>query len=318
MGNVLQSRVPATADGALLVDWLAARFTYFDAAAWRAQVTAGRVLRNQERANVHDQLCAGDHVAFVPAPAPATDVPVVVLHADDDLVAVDKPPHLVAHRDGAFAQNTFLHALERRIGAESPLHLVHRLDRETSGVLLLARSANVVTELQRQFAQGNVVKEYVALVHGCVAADRFTVDAPIGAAGGTIAARRAVVAADIRGARAAVTEAEVIRHFAAHTLLRVRPRTGRTHQIRVHLDHAGHPLVGDKLYGQSDARYLDYVRHLKAGGDPSWPGQLLAGRQMLHASRLQLRHPRHGRDLALEAPTPADLRAAIDALGPAD
>ncbi len=318
MGNVLQSRVPATADGALLVDWLAARFTYFDAAAWRAQITAGRVLRNREPANVQDELRAGDHVAFEPAPAPAADVPIRILHADDDLVAVDKPPRLVAHRDGAFVQNTFLHALEQRIGAASPLHLVHRLDRETSGVLLLARSANVVAELQRQFTDGGVTKEYVALVHGRVGADRFTVDAPIGPAGGAVAARRAVVAADTRDARAAVTEAEVISRFVDHTLLRVRPRTGRTHQIRVHLDHAGHPLVGDKLYGQRDARYLDYVQHLKAGGDPSWPGQLLAGRQMLHASRLQLRHPRHGGELVLAAPTPADLQATIGSLGPAD
>ncbi|MBL8728121.1 MAG: hypothetical protein JNM25_06805, partial [Planctomycetes bacterium] len=194
MSSSLQSRVPPTAAGSTALDWLAERFTYFDAAGWREHFAVGRVQKNGERAHPDDVLRAGDHVTFTPAPPPPRpELVLPILHDDADLVAVDKPPHLVAHRDGAFVQNTFLHELERRCAATAPLHLVHRLDRETTGVLLLARHAEAVRALQPQFAAGLVEKRYLALVQGVVADDAFRIDAAIGPAGGAIAARRAVL-----------------------------------------------------------------------------------------------------------------------------
>jgi len=307
----MHSFVADTDASATTLDWLVQRFTYFDAAGWREHVAAGRVQRNGVRAHADDLLQAGDRITFTPAPPPPRpELVLTILHDDGDLVAVDKPPHLVAHRDGAFVHNTFLHELERRCAAVAPLHLVHRLDRETSGVLVLARHADAVRALQAQFAAGIVDKRYLALVHGNVHDDSFVVDAPIGPAGGHVAARRAVLASAARGSKAARTECRVRERFAAHTLLEVTPRTGRTHQIRVHLAHIGHAIVGDVLYGEPEARYLQFVQHLKAGGDPRWPGERPAGRHLLHAHRLLLRHPRTGAALALAAPPPADLTAA--------
>lgn len=314
MANVLRSRVPAAAAGRTILDWLTQRFTYLDAAAWQTELGAGRVQKNGDPAAAVDVLHNGDEIAWHPeAPVgQGTAVVVPILHDDEDLVAVDKPPHLVAHRDGAFQGNTFLHELERRVQAKAPLHLVHRLDRETSGVLLLARHPDAVRALQPQFAAGATTKEYLAVVHGIVAADTFVIDAPIGppssspSTGSVIAARRAVLAPGERGGRAARTGITVVERLTGHTLLRVRPFTGRTHQIRVHLAHAGHPIVGDKLYGQDDAAYLAHVQHLKSGGAPKT-------RQLLHASRLSVRHPRDGSTLELTAPLPADLLAFVEA-----
>ena len=316
MRRVLQSRVPALAAGREIAAWLAERFTYLGGDDWREQMERGRVLRNGARVATGEVLRAGDLIAFHPAPTPAVARPAIpILHDDEDLLAVDKPAHLVAHETSAFAP-TLLHGLSALADTNgAQLAFVHRLDRETSGVLLLARHAGATHDLQRQFETGLVQKDYLAIVHGQVASASMVIDAPIGPAPQSLVkARRGVCAAGTRGARAAATEITVERRFAAHTLLRVRPRTGRTHQIRVHLAHIGHAIVGDKLYAESDARYLEYTAHLKAGGDPTWPGQLATGRQMLHASELRCLHPRDGRALHLSAPVPEDIQHCLASL----
>jgi len=314
----LSSRVPSHAAGRSLVDWLTERFTYFDRDEWQREIAAARVQRNGERAAADDVVQAGDVVHYVPPAHPrhaAPRPPITILHQDDDLVAVDKPARFVAHRESAFAANTFLRDVDERTNAGAPLHLVHRLDRDTSGVLLLARRADVVTALQRQFAHGTTTKEYAAVVSGRVAEDAFAIDAPIGPADTSeVAAKRAVVAATARRAKPATTEVAVVERFAANTLLTLRPRTGRTHQIRVHLAHVGHPIAFDPLYGRSDGEYAAHVRRLEAGEPP-------LRRTMLHAASLTVLHPRTQAPLHLVAPWPADFAAFVAKLrsgGPAE
>ena len=316
MENVLSSRVPLAGAGVPLALWLAGRFRYHSESAWRNEIGQGRVRRNGIVAGADDLLSLHDEIAYHPKNAPTRATPpIAIVHDDPDFVVIDKPAHLVAHTEGAFAQNTFLAALAARCGDGVHLLLVHRLDRETSGLLLLAKNAATNTLLQQQFAAGVVQKQYLALVHGQVPSEHFLIDAAIGpAANSMVTARRGVRENGTPKARAARTEVFVQERFAQHTLLRLVPHTGRTHQLRVHLEHVGHPLVGDKMYGRSDAEYLDYVQHLKADGDPAWDHRLGAGRQLLHAAELAFVHPRTGAALHLQAPLPADLQAMLEDL----
>ncbi|MEQ1634693.1 MAG: RluA family pseudouridine synthase, partial [Planctomycetota bacterium] len=294
--TVLRSRVPPTADGQGVALWLSTRFRYLDEASWRLEIDAGRVQHNGKIARADDRLRRGDEIAYRPVhQEPRADTRIEILHDDDAFAVVFKPAHLVAHADGAFVQNTFFRVLERHYrdrGQKPTLALAHRLDRETSGLMVVTKSAVASRALQQQFTAGTVAKEYVAIVHGVVTADEFAVDGAIGRdPRSEITIRRAVVEVGTSGAQPARTTFRVERRLHAHTLLRAFPETGRTHQIRVHLTHLGHPLVGDKLYGRSDADYLDYVRFVKAGGEPWWDGRLEAGRQLLHAASLRFLHP---------------------------
>jgi 23S rRNA pseudouridine1911/1915/1917 synthase len=318
MVATLLSTVPAAAAGQTLLAWLSARFRYFDAAGWSQAIDQGRVQRNGAPTTADSCLAAGDRIGFTPLGAAPATAAVPVLHHDDDLLAVDKPPHLVVQAATAFPANSLPMAIAAQWGAlaDGPLEPVHRLDRETSGTLVFARNRSAAQACQRQFEAGAVHKEYLAVVHGRFAADRLLVEAPIGPAPHSrIAAWHAVVATGSRGARMARTTFVLLQHLDGASLLRVLPHTGRTHQIRVHLEHLGHALLGDKLYGHADEHWLAYVAHLKADGDPRWPGRADPDRQLLHAERLQLRHPRRDETLDLRAPWPADLRAAVLARG---
>lgn len=322
MPPALQTTVRADEAGQLLHAWLCARFRYFDAAGWSAQLAAGRVQYGGVPARGDERLAIGDRIVFVPAasepgPTPGQDVP--VLFADDDLVVVDKPPHLVVQHEAAFPQFTFAARLNERLpptGGQPRLEPVHRLDRETSGVLVLARSPAGWRGMQRQFERHAVHKRYLAVVHGVVAVDEIEL---IGAIGlhphSALPTRRAVVPDGTPGSKPARTTLRVRQRFADATLVDLQPTTGRTHQLRVQLEHLGHPIVGDKLYGHDDARHLRYLAHLKADGDPRWPEECAVGRQLLHAWTLACRHPRSGEPVTFTAPWPNDLAAFVGARG---
>ncbi len=320
--TVLRSRVPPDAEGMTLGKWLAGRFRYLDEAQWQGEIAAGRIQRNGRPAAALDRLRRGDTIEYRPVhQEPLADTAIEVLLDEPDFAVVHKPAHLVAHADGAFVQNTFFRVLERHYRAQgSPcaLALAHRLDRETSGLMIVTKSAAASRALQRQFADGAVDKEYLAIVHGQIERDTFLEDGFIGRdPHSEVSIRRAVVEEGGAGAQPARTEFRVERRLPRHTLVRALPQTGRTHQIRVHLLHVGHPLVGDKLYGRTDAEYLDYVRFVKQGGPPWWDGRLESGRQMLHAHKLRFLHPTSQRPIAIEAPLPTDFSDFLSRCGEA-
>lgn len=297
------SKVPGHADGALLLDYLSARFRYHTRDRWQQEIDAGCVLVESARATAATRLRRGQRVAYLrPDPEPWVDDRVTTLFEDAYVLAVDKPAHLPMHADGPFRRSTLVRLLQTR-RQEPDLGPCHRLDRETSGVVLLARRHDCRQFLQREFEAGAVAKSYLAVVRGVVAAD-FEVDAPIGHAVASAVTLRRACGPACRDGKPARTRFEVVQQGRVNTLLRARPATGRTHQIRAHLEHAGHAIVGDKLYGRRDEDYLAFIAAAKKSGDArAWRdgGPL---RQLLHAESLTFRHPATLAEQTIEAPMP--------------
>lgn len=234
------------------------------------------------------------------------DGPLTTLFEDDQVVFLDKPAGLVVHpgagRDSAtLAHRLLFHYPEMRsVGGPGRPGIVHRLDAGTSGVMVVARSEQAYSRLSEAFAERRVEKSYMAVVYGTPRAAAATIDAPIG----RHSHRRKEMAVVARG-RPAVTRYQTLQSAAGLSLLRVRLETGRTHQIRVHLKHRGHPLVGDPVYGE--ARWKALAKHLRSRLE-KFP------RPALHAWRLRLAHPTLAEPLEVVAPVPEDLQALWEAI----
>jgi 23S rRNA pseudouridine1911/1915/1917 synthase len=246
----------------------------------------------------------------VPEPIAATpaaeQIPLDVLFEDPDVIVLNKPAGMVVHPGAGHHGGTLVNALLHHvtdlsgIGGELRPGIVHRLDKGTSGVMVVAKSDAAHQELARQFQDREVEKEYVALVWGTVH-QRKRIDMPIG----RDPVHREKISTRARRARSAVTRVTWARHVPGVSLLRIAIQTGRTHQIRVHLNAIGHPIVGDSLYGGIHRRVPQSLRVVQ---------QLT--RPFLHAERLAFTHPRTGEPLEFKAPLPADLRATLEGVEP--
>lgn len=252
----------------------------------------GRPVRPRQK--VH----GGEQITLLPLPDPREcadqpeDMPLTIIHEDEALLVVNKPQGLVVHPGAANWHGTLLNALlmhEPSLAGIPRAGIVHRLDKDTSGLLVVAKTLSAQTDLVRQLAARAVKREYLAVVHGRVPRDG-TVSAPIG----RHPRQRTRMAVVTRG-RDAVTHYEVLERFAGACLLRCRLETGRTHQIRVHLAALGHPLVGDPTYGKRASK-------------------ILFPRQALHAERLALIHPDTRRTMRWRARPPADLEGLLATL----
>jgi 23S rRNA pseudouridine1911/1915/1917 synthase len=257
----------------------------------------GRVVADPKR-----KVVGGESVVVtLPPPASATDeaedIPLVVVHEDESILVIDKPAGLVVHPGSGNRDGTLLNALLHHAPGVADVPragIVHRLDKDTSGLLVVAKTATAQTHLVRQLQARTVKRRYLALVHGSVAADGV-VEAPIGR-DPAVRTRMAVVA---RG-KPARTFYRVLERFADATLVECSLDTGRTHQIRVHMRSTGHPLVGDPVYGRRTTR---------------GPAALQAfPRQALHATELALVHPVSGATLTWSSPMPADMAELIERL----
>lgn len=252
---------------------------------------------------------AGQVVAFRrPAPSePEVPRQVAVLHEDPAFYALAKPAGLPIHPTARYHYSTLTAVLRERFPGQY-LEVCHRLDRETSGLLLVARTREAGPLIKRAFARRQVEKRYLAIVHGELDEERV-VDQPLGLCGARVRVRMAVRPLAEGGLPARTVVAPVER-FAGYTLVEARPETGRQHQIRVHLDAIGHPIVGDKLYPDEE-RFIDWADH---GDSPELLAALELPRHALHASAIRFRHPLSGAEVALSCPLPEDLRAFLGGL----
>jgi len=264
-------------------------------------IDAGAVLVNGAPRAKRYRLAAGDEIAVSLGPAPRTpgelraeDLDVPIVFADEHIVVVDKPAGMVTHPSKGHDEGTLVHGLLGAgiAGGDDPDRpgIVHRLDRDTSGLMLVARTERAHRRLGRMMRDREIERRYLALVHGEFP-PALTIDRPIGR-DPRRRTRQAVVQV---GGKEAITHFRTVERVGKLTLVEARLETGRTHQVRVHLEAAGHPVVGDPLYGQGRAAHgLD--------------------RQFLHAYRLGLPHPETGGEMAFESPLPDDLEAALGAV----
>lgn len=297
-------------DAGLRLDaYLAARIEGWSRARLQRLIEAGDVLVAGTVAKPAYKLRANEAIEVDLAASPAAEflpeeIPLDIIYEDADLIVVNKPAGLVVHPAAGIASGTLANALafhfqklSARGGAARP-GIVHRLDKDTSGLLVVAKNEETHERLADQFRARQVFKSYVALVHGNVEKNSGTIDQPIARD-----PRNRTRMAIVRGGRAATSTYRVRRRYNRFTLLDVEIKTGRTHQIRVHLASLKHPVVGDHVYGGGRDNSLRNPKLRQAIRK--------LGRQFLHAETLGLHHPRSGEPLRFSAPPPAELASFL-------
>jgi 23S rRNA pseudouridine1911/1915/1917 synthase len=264
-------------------------------------IKEGLITVDGESAKASYRVEGGEQIAITLPPPEISEVlpeniALDVLYVDDDLIAINKPAGMVVHPSYGHTSGTLVNAVLYRwpelqqVGDEHRAGIVHRLDKDTSGVIVVARTPQAHRALAEQFEQRTTVKKYLALVEGNPASATGRIEVPIGRD-----PRQRKRMAPVRSGREAVTEFTVLEYYAEHTLLEVRIFTGRTHQIRVHLAFIGHPVVGDDVYGYHKQR-------------------IKMKRNFLHAAELTIHSPTTGEPLTFTAPLPAGLQNILDKL----
>jgi 23S rRNA pseudouridine1911/1915/1917 synthase len=304
-----QLQLPECPGGQRLDQALAAALPQYSRSRLAGWIREGAVALEGRPARPRDTVFGGETVVVRAEPAIDESVrpermKLVVRHRDPHIFVIDKPPGLVVHPGAGNREHTLqngLLALDPKLAAVPRAGIVHRIDKDTSGLLVVARTIEAHAALVEMLREHTIEREYVALCVGAMTGGG-TVDKPIGRH--RTDRLRMTVRSD---GREAITHYRLVERFEAHSLLRVILETGRTHQIRVHLAHIGHPLVGDPLYGGR--------RQLTAGASPALREALAAfRRQALHAARLSFTHPITGRDIEVESPLPEDFEQLLAAL----
>jgi 23S rRNA pseudouridine1911/1915/1917 synthase len=317
--NVLELVAGRKAEGSRLDAHLAAQFPDYSRSLIQEAIKAGHVLVNGKPVKASYRIRVDDQIRLeLPTPThdlpAAEDIPLQVLYEDEYLAIINKPADMVVHPAKGHWSGTLVNAILHHFDELSDVNgdqrtgIVHRLDRDTSGAILIAKEEQTHRDLSMQFELRKVFKEYHALAQGVLDRDSDYVEARI-TRHPHDRIRMAVTHDETEG-RDACTYYEVIERFRGFTYVRLHPRTGRTHQIRVHLASVGCPVLADKVYSSRDSlRLSDLVAGVEAGAD-----EVILARQALHARRLRFSHPRTRRIVEVEAPLPEEFVRALEAL----
>ena len=336
-GDVVRQtiEVPVEAAGQRLDQFLTAQLEGVSRSRVQMLMDQGDVLVAGEREKASMKLRGGERITItgeprpIPLKATAEDIPLDVVYEDADLAVVNKPAGMMVHAgsgqsEDARSKGTLVNALLYRFkklsatGGDLRPGIVHRLDKDTSGLIVVAKNDRAHAALGEMFASRQMRKTYIALVQGAVERERGTINAAVAR---DPLRRTRMTTQPNENARSAVSHYEVVRRFANRfgkfTLVRVRIETGRTHQIRVHMASIGHPVVGDTLYGaagQLTDQVAAQAAQSKAARRKAEPERLRLGRNFLHAAKLEFTHPTTGKVLQLEAPLPRELEDFLSRL----
>jgi 23S rRNA pseudouridine1911/1915/1917 synthase len=317
---VRELTVPASAAGTRIDIFLTSVLDGFSRQQLRNAIQEGGAAVNGRVVRPSFRLKADQQIRFA-IPAPADDgprpekIPLDILYEDDGLVVVNKPAGMVVHPARGHWSGTLTSGLAFHfrslsdVGGPARPGIVHRLDRDTTGVILVAKTNAAHMHLAEQFAARTVQKTYVAVTVGRIDHDRDQIDAPIGRH--PFQRDKMAIRENHATSKPATSFYRVLERFAHATAVQVEPKTGRTHQIRVHLDHIGYPVLCDRLYGGRATLTASQLLR-QSVNDPQEPP--LLSRHALHAQRLEIEHPQSGKRLAFEAPLPGDMQNVLETL----
>jgi 23S rRNA pseudouridine1911/1915/1917 synthase len=318
-GSQLKIIVEARAHGWRVDHYLARLYPNFSRAAFQRVLEENRVLINGLPVKMSRRLRVNDCLEFqLPETPdrtlPAEDIPLNILYDDESLIVINKAANMIVHPGRGNYLGTLAGALQFHFDKLSDVAgklragIVHRLDRDTSGVLVVAKDNTVHHNLSRQFEERTVEKEYRAITWGEISFDRDYIETHVRVSNRN--RERMMVCPEGGNSRHAATFYEVLERFNGFSFVRLCPQTGRTHQLRVHMHHLGHPIVADRLYeGKSSLKRSDLVEGLSEEQD-----EVLIGRQALHALKLGFDHPVTGKRMEFEAPLPEDFQRTLEAI----
>jgi 23S rRNA pseudouridine955/2504/2580 synthase/23S rRNA pseudouridine1911/1915/1917 synthase len=308
--------VPESADGTAVADFLAARFSYQDRAGWCDRITAGAVTVNGQPCAPESLLKTGDRLAYEPdnRPEPPVDFNIGIISDDDDLLLVNKSGNLPCHPGGRYFNHTLWAWLKKEQGL-TDFTFVNRIDRETSGLVVIAKNFAASENCRKQFSGRKVVKRYQALVEATeFPAELETAGWLVADTESAIRKKRKFISGGSSGAPPsadaewAETKFRLIKQCGDIALIEAEPHTGRLHQIRATLLALGTPIVGDKLYGVDETLFLRFCKDTLTDADRA---RLRIDRQALHASGLSFRHPKFGRPVIVDLDLPVDMQQLI-------
>jgi 23S rRNA pseudouridine1911/1915/1917 synthase len=304
---IVSSKVTAQYKQVPVIDYLAIRYTYLSRDEWQARIENGRITHNGRPCTMTTRVTQGDVVAYdmpvADTPPPTLDY--TIIYEDKWLLGVNKPGGLLVHSKGRYVRENLIYYLRTYHSPPFPeANLVNRLDQGTSGVILVAKDKPTVRLMSQMFAETAVAKTYFAIVHGVPQPDSGNIDLPIGKVPFRGRGDHYSTATHATAKKEAITYYETIQTFKDRfALLRLIPKTGRTHQLRVHLQSLGHPIVADNRYGIEDE------------ADRMIDGDLVLTRHALHCAETSFVHPMKERPYQLKAPFPADMRSFLQWLG---